>query len=213
MLGSALASVEAVAEEKPRLKVGAVVNGDKNRWSGSVSGAAGQYANYAGVTMYRRVTEEPQDAVKSAVRAIEDNELTPDQVISARRHLRSSPRRHDASMVLVGTPPEPLTLAERWRDSDAIPAMRCDSDCCVRSVTTGYVCVDDYDAHTVVCNPRLAFQADASECAVYTPSTVVDDADTIVRHFDATAMQIPTTGQSDVYFTHSLPVAPRHSAE
>lgn len=213
-MDGAFSSVSVISGKKPQIQAQSNVKGDKRRYSSGGSAAAGSQTSHAELQMSARqqtTLEQDEIVVKSAIRAIIDNELTENQVMEARTHLRTYQYRPESQLVLVGEPPEPLTLAERWRDVGAKPTERCFGLCCVRSVTTGYVCIDDYEARAIICNPRLAFRPDASACAVHAEAPYVDHADTIVRRFDEKANNLPSSGQTDVYFALSFPVVPRNS--
>lgn len=87
--------------------------------------------------------------------------------------------------MIIGEPPNPLTMAERWRTSKAIAV----------GEINGFVCMDDYTENAALCNPSK--------------DGVIDPEDTIVRKFENDNPLLPPRGRSDVYYTKVLPNAPR----
>ena len=204
MLNGAISTSHAKTGMKPELKIHAKVKGQRRKWSGSSAAVAGSKTNYADIIM----SSGREVIIKTAAQAIEDKEVTSEQVAIARKKLSIVRNRQDSTLMLLGKPPEPLTLAERWRNRNAVPVSKCWSKCCVRSTITGYICVDDYNSNAIACNPRLLLKADNKHCPAKRKSTVVDHEDTIIRRYIAHALNFPLNGQSDVYFSLSLPVVP-----
>eukprot|EP00171_Calliarthron_tuberculosum_P013482 IDg13482t1 len=90
------------------------------------------------------------------------NTVTAVELAEARQRLGLASARSagaDATLLEVGGPPGPVTMAERWRSKST----RAGEDCW-RAVRTGYLCIDDYAAHAIVCNPRVTYRASLGEC-------------------------------------------------
>lgn len=113
--------------------------------------------------------------------------------------------RADESLLAVGGPPGPVTMAERWRLRSAQP-----NEDCWRTVRIGYLCVDDYSARAIVCNPHMSYRASARTCAQPVPRDRVDMEETIVRRLAAASfVGLPPRGRSDVYYARFFPAEPR----
>lgn len=127
------------------------------------------------------------------------------ELAAASRRL-SVAARGTRSLVTVGGPPGPITMAERWR----LGGTR--ATACWRAVAMGFVCVDDYANRGIACNPRLAYRAASNPCTETRPAARVDHADTIVLRLSEGVLAnltLPIVGRSSAYFTRTFPTAPR----